>query len=199
MKKVSAEKLGRFVGDVLASCGVDSSGSEAVSQSLVQANLRGIDSHGVRLLPTYAESADKGGVNKHPKINVKQTFPSCCCVDADNGFGAAAGFRAIDECIKIAENQGIGIASVINSSHCGYMAAYTLRAAAKGYMAFSFTNTGSAMLSYNGTKKYIGTNPICFAAPREESDPFCVDLATTARTYNSVELARLTGSKLDEG
>jgi LDH2 family malate/lactate/ureidoglycolate dehydrogenase len=199
MTRVIEEALTRFVGDILTCAGVDSFSCQAVSQSLVQANLRGIDSHGVRLLPLYIDCAEKGGINKNPQFGVKRTFPCCCCIDADNGFGAAAGFRAIDECMKIAEEQGLAIASVINSSHSGYMAAFTLRAAAKGFIAFAFTNTGPAMLSYNGSGQYFGTNPICFAAPREESDPFCVDMATTGKTHNSVELAKLTGSELDEG
>ena len=199
MIKVPESGLNLFVRSVLAKAGVDQFSCDAVAQSLVDANLRGIDTHGVRLLPIYLNNLEQGGIEKEPRMEVKRTYPSCCVVDADDGFGAAAGFRAIDECMKIAEEQGMAVATVINSSHCGYMAAFCLRAAEKGFMAFGFTNNGPIMLSHNGTAEYFGTNPICFAAPREEGAPFCVDMATTGKTNNSVQLAKLTGSKLPEG
>lgn len=150
MKKVPESGLKHLVLSVLAKAGVDPFSCDAVAHSLVDANLRGIDTHGVRLLPLYVNALEQGGINKEPHMEIKRTFPSCCVVDADDGLGAAAGFRAIDERMKIAEEQGMAIATVVNSSHCGYMAAFSLRAAEKGFMAFGFTNNGPIMLSYNG-------------------------------------------------
>ena len=94
--------------------------------------------------------------------------------------------KAIDICMKIANKFGVGIVAVKNSSHPGALASMALRAARKNYIAFAFTHADSLMLSHNGKKAYFGTNPICFAAPRKEKEPFCIDMATSMISWNKL-------------
>ena len=107
-------------------------------------------------------------------------------LDADNAFGHAAGMKSIDLGEKIAIDNGIGLVAVINSSHSGSMAGMALKGAEKGFITFAFTHADSLMLSYNGKKPYFGTNPICMAAPRENDEPYCLDMATTMISWNKL-------------
>ena len=153
---------------------------------MYEASLRGVDSHGVRLLNHYVLSAVKGRKNPKPNYKFYKSFPALGVLNADNAFGHAAGIKAIDICMKIANKLGVGIVAVKNSSHPGALASMTLRAARKNYIAFAFTHADSLMLSHNGKKSYFGTNPICFAAPRKEKEPFCIDMATSMISWNKL-------------
>eukprot|EP01136_Pigoraptor_vietnamica_P027996 Opistho-1_new@85013 len=176
---VAYEDLKRFVHGVLKAAGVDDFSADAVTESLVETSARGTDSHGVRLLNHYMITVEDGGTTRCPNITHTAKFPCFLTVDADSGFGQAAGVRAVDVAMEAAEKYGMAVATVINSNHPGAMWQYTVRAAKKGYIAFGFTNTGPKILSHGGRDAYFGTNPVCFAAPRVEEDPVCLDMATT--------------------
>lgn len=196
--RINFYKLEKFVVDVLTKAGLDEYSVMAVSTGLLETSLRGVDSHGVRLLPHYVRSAATGRKNPKPNFKFTSKFPAMQNMDADNAYGHAAGFKAIDLAMSIAENVGVCVIGVHNSSHPGAMASFALRAARKGYMAFAFTHADSLMLSHNGTKPFFGTNPVCFAAPRKDMEPFCMDMATTKIPWNRVVLSRTEGIPLEE-
>ena len=107
--------------------------------------------------------------------------------------------KAIDIAIEMAKVQGIGTVAVSNSSHPGAMASMALKAARKGYLAFAFTHADALILSHGGTRPYFGTNPICFAAPREEQEPYCLDMATSIVSWNRVISNRNSSKPLESG
>jgi len=166
---------------------------------LCETSLRGVDSHGIRLLPHYFDSAVSGRKNPSPKFKVTKTFPSIAHLDADNAFGHAAGMRAINIAMEIAETQGVASIAVSNSSHPGAMASMALKAAREGYIAFAFTHADALILSHGGSRPYFGTNPVCFAAPRLDKEPYCLDMATSIVPWNRVKINRTMDKKLDEG
>ena len=166
---------------------------------MCETSLRGVDSHGVRLLPHYFRSAMSGRKNPKPNFKLDQTFPSMIHLNADNAFGHAAGMKAIDIGMEIAETQGIASIAVSNSSHPGAMASMALKAARKGFIALAFTHADALILSHGGTRPYFGTNPFCFAAPREEQEPYCLDMATSIVPWNRVLLNRSSNKLLEPG
>ena len=87
---------------------------------------------------------------------------------------------------KDAKKFGIGMVVVKNSTHPGALASIAMQAARNGFAAFAFTNSDSLMLTFNGKKALLGTNPICFVAPNGEKEPFCLDMATTTYTWNKL-------------
>ena len=186
MHRIYFEDLLSFSVKILKLSGVDSKIAKVVADGLCQTSLRGVDSHGIRLLPHYSESAIKGRKNPQPKIIFKKPFPSFGILNADHTFGHYACIRAVDKGILMAKKHGISAVSVYNSTHCGSMAYSALHGAKKGYIVFAFTNADSLMLSYNGTKPFFGTNPICVAVPRNEEEPFCLDMATTQISWNKL-------------
>ena len=199
MQKIKYNNLVKFHKEVLAIVGLDDFSLSAVTTGLCEASLRGVDSHGIRLLPHYIKSALSGRKNPKPNYKIDRSFPSIVHLDADDAFGHAAGMKAIDIGIEIAESQGIGVVAVSNSSHPGAMASMALKAAREGYIAFAFTHADALILSHGGTRPYFGTNPICFAAPREEQEPYCLDMATSIVPWNRVLLNRSSDKLLESG
>lgn len=199
MIKVRYEDLVPFTRQVLGQAGLDDFSMDAVAHGLCQTSLRGVDSHGIRLLPHYVRSAREGRKNPRPNFVFRQTFPAMGSLDADNAFGHAAGMKAMDHCMEMAAQYGIGAVGVANSSHPGAMASFALHAAEKGFIAFAFTHADSLLLSTNGTRPFFGTNPICMAAPRKGGSPYCLDMATSAIPWNRLLLYKSKGETVPEG
>jgi ureidoglycolate dehydrogenase (NAD+) len=199
LKTIDYSNLINFCTSALNSAGLDDFSCSAVTTGLCETSLRGVDSHGVRLLPHYINSALNGRKNPKPKYKYKQIFPSIAHLDADNAFGHAAGMKAIDFGMEMAKKQGIGAVSVSNSSHPGAMASMALRAARSGYIAFAFTHADALVLSHNGKRPYFGTNPICMAAPRLEKEPYCLDMASSTIPWNRVIMHRNSKQPLATG
>lgn len=198
MKRVSFEQIYAFHKIILTKAGLDEPTCDAVSFGLCETSLRGVDSHGIRLLPHYVRSALSGRKNPRPNYRFNQVFPAFGHLDADNTYGHAAGMKAIDLAMPLAQNYGIGAIAVSNSSHPGAMASFALRAARKGYLAFAFTHADALVCSHGGERAYFGTNPICMAAPRQESEPFCLDMAPTSIPWNKLLMYRERGEQLPE-
>jgi|TARA_Y100000310_G_scaffold191721_1_gene191645 LDH2 family malate/lactate/ureidoglycolate dehydrogenase len=198
MKLIFYDDLRLFHQKILTAAGLDDFSSNSVTSGLCETSLRGVDSHGIRLLPHYVESALSGRKNPQPSFQFRKKFPALGVLDADNAFGHAAGMKAIEHCIEMADVFGMGAVAVNNSSHAGAMASMALRAAREGYIAFAFTHADSLLLSHNGERPYFGTNPVCVAAPREEQEPFCLDMATSMISWNKLMVYKSEGIELPE-
>ena len=199
IKKIKYENLVLFTKKILEIAGLDAYSNDAVSLGLCETSLRGVDSHGIRLLPHYFDSAKSGRKNPSPKFEIIKKFPSIINLNADNAFGHAAGMKAIDIGMEVADTQGIASIGVSNSSHPGAMASMALKAARNGYIAFAFTHADALVLSHGGKRPYFGTNPVCFAAPRKEGDPYCLDMATSIVPWNRIKINRSLDLDLDDG
>ena len=186
MIKISYNKLVNFTYKILRKINLNEFSAKAVSLGICEASLRGVDSHGVKLFPHYVKSGIFGRKNPNPKFKFYKKFESAYLLDADNGFGLAAGAKAIDKGMKIAKKKGICMVGVKNSSHPGALASIALPAAKKGFIVFAFTHADSLQLTYGGKTPFFGTNPICFVAPRYKKEPFCLDMATTQISWNKL-------------
>jgi ureidoglycolate dehydrogenase (NAD+) len=198
MNRILYEPLLKFHREILTKVGLDAETMEAVSHGLCETSLRGVDSHGIRLLPHYVKSAIMGRKNPRPNYSFTKKFPTIGLLDADNTFGHAAGMKAIDYCLEMAEEFGVGIVGVSNSSHPGAMASFALKAARLGYIAFAFTHADPLTLSHDGKRPYFGTNPVCVAVPREEEEPYCLDMATSMISWNKLLLHKSNNKPLTE-
>lgn len=170
--------------------------AECVVEGLLEASLRGVDSHGIQLFPLYIRELDAGRVNRRPRMAWHQTTPSAGLLNADAAFGHHAGCVAIEQAIAMAEQSGVAFVGVTESNHFGAAACFALRAAKRGLVGLAFTNTDPLMRAHGSVDAFCGTNPICLAAPIPGQEPFCLDMATTQVTWNAVGLARETGTPL---
>lgn len=192
----SAEDLSGYVTALLEACGADHASSAATARAVVDASARGVDTHGVRLVPWYVQMLEGGRINKQPEMRFTRKAAAVGHVDADDGFGHQASFRAIAEGIAMARETGVAAITVGRSTHHGASGVYALEAARAGFAAIAMTHADRAVVPFGGTAPFFGTNPIAFAVPAPGEEPVLLDMATSAIPYNRIFLRRATGTPL---
>ena len=183
---ISSDVLRSLIQSVLLEEGVEEFSAEAVAQGLLHASLRGVDSHGIRLFPHYLRGLNSGRINHKPKFIFNKTSVSTGKLDGDHAFGHASGVEGMNKAIEMATDAGSGHVAVFNSSHFGAAAFFALMAAKRDMIGMCFTNATPHVLTSGGKRAFFGNNPICFVAPCEGEEPFCLDMATSAITFNRV-------------
>jgi ureidoglycolate dehydrogenase (NAD+) len=182
------EAVHDFVVHILLAAGVEETSARLTARGIWFASLRGIDSHGLRLLPHYVQAVQQGRINPRPAFRFEQTSPSTGRLDADHGFGHAAGMHAMRRAIALARDAGSGHVAVRNSSHCGAMAYFALEACQEDMIGAAYTHATPKMRTPNAAATFFGTNPICLAAPMASEGPFCYDGATTLMSANKIRV-----------
>jgi ureidoglycolate dehydrogenase (NAD+) len=173
-----------------------------VVDGLIEASLRGIDTHGVRLFPTYLAELDGGRSAARPELRWSGRLSgerAARTLDAGNALGLVAGRVAADEAVRIARELGVGAVSVRNSNHFGAASVYTLAMARQGVLGLAFTNSDALVAPHGGTRPAFGTNPIAMAAQGAGEDLFCADFATSQVSYSKVRHQRAHGLPLEPG
>ncbi len=206
-KRIGHEKLTRFVQAAFEKLGVPHDDAQIAAETLVAADLRGVDTHGViRFSPHawYVKWLSDGSMTAKPNIRVISETPSTALLDGDRGMGMVIGHRAMELAIEKAKSCGIGMVGVRNSRHYGMSAQYAMQALAHDMIGIAMTNAGRQVVPTFGREARFGTNPMCFAVPGDKELPFVLDMATTTAAAGKLELAaRLeksipTGWALDE-
>ena len=195
--RLQAEPLERWVRDLLEGAGLVDEAAALVARSLIETNLRGVDSHGVLRVPIYLERLRKGLLNQDPEPFVVSEDGAVAVVDADGGPGQVAGYFATDLAVRLAGAHGVGVVTVRGSSHYGAAGLYALHAARHGLLALSTTNAEPIVVPYGGAAPALGTNPIAFAAPSTNA-VFVLDMATSQVAMGKVFLAREQGGAIPE-
>src|SRR5262245_4678050 len=162
---VSAAKLTGFAAACLEKLGLAAADARLVAETLVAANLRGVDSHGVVRLPHYATRLRNGTVKPRPNITARRTGASAAMVEGDAGMGQLVAERAMREAIALARESGVGAVVARNSSHCGACAWFVEMAAREGMVGIALTHTDSIMVPPGMKRIFLGSNPIAFGAP----------------------------------
>ncbi|MDA1069049.1 MAG: Ldh family oxidoreductase [Verrucomicrobia bacterium] len=188
LPRFKAEAVYDFVNRALIVSGVDEGAANATAKGLWLATLRGVDSHGIRLLPHYLSEIKGGRINPKPVLRFEKTTSSTGRLDADCGLGHFAGITAMHHAIELAEEAGSGHVAVYNSNHCGSMSFFAQEACSKDMIGTAYTHATPTMRSANATTPFFGTNPICMAAPMVTEGPFCYDGATTLVSVNKIRM-----------
>jgi ureidoglycolate dehydrogenase (NAD+) len=186
-ERASASAAEIFVRNALVAAGTDFAAAGSVASALTATSLRGVDSHGIRLIVHYVKVVKGGRINACPRLSFQQTGPGTGIVDADNGFGHHASFFAMEHAEGLARDTGISAVSVINSSHFGSAGCYALHAAQRDLIAIAVCNSDSFVLPHDGIRPFHGTNPLAFAAPVPNERPYLVDMASSVIPWNRVQ------------
>lgn len=197
--RIPAPYLKKTAREMLLKAAVRADVAEYVAEGLVSTSLRGVDSHGIRLLPHYLEGVRRGRINPDPVFRFNKTSPSTGMLDADHTFGHAAGIVAAEKAVRLAEKAGSGHVAVYNSTHFGAAAYYSIEIAKHDMIGVSFTHADALVRSHGGVRPFLGTNPLSFAAPCDGEGPFCLDMATSAITFNRIRQLRESGLKAPDG
>lgn len=197
--KTSLGALDHFCRAVFAAVGADEATGDAATRAMLHGTRLGVDSHGIRLLPHYARALDGGRLNKTPDMRIVSSFGAVASLDADNGHGALAAYKAMEHAINLAGQFGIGAVAIRNSSHFGPAGAYSMAAAARGFIGLTFGHSDSFVRLHDGAMRFHGTNPISAAVPVKDRNPWLLDMATSAVPYNRVQLYKSLGKTLPQG
>lgn len=192
---VPRERLETFTAACLEKLDLQPADAQLVAQTLVAANLRGVDSHGVVRLPHYATRLRNGSVKARPRISARRTGPSTAVVEGDAGMGQLVATRAMQEAISLARETGVGAAVARNSSHCGACAWFVEMAVKEGMIGVALTHTDSIMVPPGMKRIFLGSNPIAFGAPGER-EPVVIDMSTTHVAWGKILVARQEGKSI---
>lgn len=183
----------------LARRGVSEEHAGWVAAGLAEASLRGVDTHGVRLFPTYLAELDGGRAAARPRIERVGGGRTAVLLDAGGALGVVAGLAACRELVALAKEHGAAAVAVRNSNHFGPASCYSLHLARHDVLGLACTNSDALVAPFCGTGALLGTNPLSVAAQGVGEDHFCADLATSQVSYSRVRNFRQHGRPLEPG
>jgi ureidoglycolate dehydrogenase (NAD+) len=196
MPKVAAAELNHFARDVFESAGVAPGNAAIWAETLIWANLRGVDSHGVLRIPRYVELLAKGEINPTPNLQRLRSAGAIALLDADRAPGPVAMHRAMEEAIAHARAVHVGWCVARNITHAGAVGHFALKAAAAGMIGVVMT-ASVPLMAYHGSKgSVVSTNPIAIAVPAGQRPPLLLDMATATVALGKITQARNSGSTI---
>ncbi len=196
---VRAEVLRDFCTDVLMRAGMGRAEAELVANSLVEADLRGIYSHGVVRLWLYERRLRAGLIRPNPAMQFTRTGPATAMLAGGHGAGQVIGTRAMTEAIALAREAGVGCVAVTESNHFGIAAYYTMQALPHDMIGFAVCHSDRLVAPYGAAEPFFGTNPLSVAIPAGEEDPFVLDMATSVGPIGKVTSAQAAGHDIPAG
>jgi LDH2 family malate/lactate/ureidoglycolate dehydrogenase len=187
---ISADELTRFCEAILHGASVPEHKASLVARSLVASNLRGVDSHGVQLLPYYVEQIEAGDMNPHTDGHVVSELGSNLVYDADNGMGQPISEICCGHGIRIAKEHGMSMVVARESNHFGAAAWWAQKYSEAGLIGVVMCNASPMVPPWQGKQPRVGTNPICVAVP---GGRWLLDMATTTVAANKIYKAMING------
>ncbi|MDO5558742.1 MAG: Ldh family oxidoreductase [Oscillospiraceae bacterium] len=178
--------------------GVSKEDAAIIIDSMLEADINGVATHGIRMLPGYISRIDSGQFSLKTSEIVKQT-PAFTMIDAKNSIGAISAYKAVNVAINGANQYGIHTVFEKNCNTYGAAFYYAELMAKKGIVGFTCCNSPAAMPAYNGLECMLGTNPFAFACPTKSNENIIIDMATSVVAKSRFETARLNGEQLQEG
>eukprot|EP00048_Salpingoeca_helianthica_P023836 m.27557 g.27557 ORF g.27557 m.27557 type:complete len:424 (+) comp9024_c1_seq1:44-1315(+) len=198
MAVVSASELLSLARACIEAAGASQEAADVAAQVLIDADLRGVSSHGVNRLEMYCLELERRMVDGHAVPIVENDAPASALVNGMNAPGAYIGDFCMKLAIQKAREAGVGWVTVRNSNHFGGAGFYARMAATAGMVGFAFTNTSPVGVPTHASVPALGTNPIACAGPTL-SHPVVVDMATTTVPLGRVEVCRRKGEECPEG
>ena len=196
---IESKSLEDFAKEVFLKIGVPLKDAQLAASVLIQADLRGIDSHGMARLSGYIRLWEKNRINPNPQIRIVYETMSTATMDGDLGLGLVIAPKAMDLAIEKAEHCGSGWVSVQNSNHFGIAAFHAMKALPKDMIGIAMTNASPLVAPALSLERMLGTNPICYAFPAGEESPVIVDMATSAAANGKLELAQYQKQEIPFG
>lgn len=182
----------------LLAAGVPEGDARDVAAALTDTSLRGIDTHGLRLLPQYLTELEEQIATARPDITVVRDSGAAVMLDADGALGVVAGLAAARIAAERAREHGVAAVGVRNSNHFGAASVYSRHLAAQGLVGIVTTSAASRVAPFSGTQPLYGTNPLSFAAA-DDGDEFALDMATSQVCFGEIKERRKHGRALDSG
>ncbi|WP_336492536.1 Ldh family oxidoreductase [Methylobacterium nigriterrae] len=199
MTTLSIESATEQVAAVFQRNGCAEENARSVARALVTAEADGLKGHGLSRIPTYLAMLRNGKINGQARPTATRPRSGVLAIDAALGFAYPALDLATAELPRIAAEQGVAVAPIWRSNHCGAAGLPCEALARQGLVAILFANTPGGIAPWGGRTPVFGTNPIAFAAPLEGREPAVVDLALSKVARGPIVAARQRGEQIPEG
>lgn len=197
---VPFDLLEAFMVDVFTGLGTPRDEAAICARTLINADKRGVDSHGVGRLKTIYYDRIKDGIQyARTKLDLIKEGPTTAVYDANHGMGMVASHIAMQAAIDKAKQYGTGMTVVRNSTHYGFCAQYLLQAVEQGCIGITGTNARPSIVPTFGAEGMMGTNPLTFGIPTDEAFPFILDCAISVSQRGKVEMAARAETPIPEG
>jgi LDH2 family malate/lactate/ureidoglycolate dehydrogenase len=186
--------------DALLDAGVPADQTDTITDCILYASRRGVDTHGiVSILPATLAGLRAGRIRPQAAVEVVQEGPAVARIDAHQAPGPVAGAAGMDVAIERARRYGIGAAVVFNGNHFGAASYYTERARRAGMIGLAMCNAAPRVAPHQGRQPFLGTNPIAYAAPGGAWPEITFDAATSAAAAGKVGKALRRGEPIPAG
>jgi L-2-hydroxycarboxylate dehydrogenase (NAD+) len=199
MRTFTRNQLFTFSKQIFESCGMINEDATQAAHVLTEADMRGVDSHGVARLSGYVGLWRQGRANMKPNLHIVHETLSTATLDADEGLGLVAAPYAMQLAITKAKNVGTGWIAIRNSNHFGIAAYHAMMALPHDMIGFAITNASPLVAPTNSRQRMLGTNPICYAIPAGNAQPVVIDLATSTAANGKLEIAQRAGKTVPLG
>lgn len=193
MITLNSEYLKDFTIRIFLAMGCPTDEAGVAADCLNQADLRGVDSHGVARLSGYVRLWELNRLNAAPVMKIIQETPSTAVLDGDKGLGLVTAPKAMEIAINKAKVAGTGWVAVQNSNHYGIAGYHAMLALPHDMIGISMTNASPLVAPTFSKSRFLGTNPIAIAIPAEKQPPFVIDMATTTVANGKLEVLQRKG------
>lgn len=184
--KIGSQALQRFAKEILIASKVPTKKAELMADSLVAASLRGVDSHGILLLPHYVRQIQTGNVNINADGHVISESGACLLFDGENGIGHHVSACCCEHATRLVRDHGTGLVIARNSTHFGTAAFWAQRMSTAGLIGIVMCNASAVVPPWQGRQGRIGTNPLCVSVPSSGSGGWLLDMATSTVPVNKI-------------
>lgn len=198
-KNFSYSTLHSFAKNIFLKIGCNKKDATIAANSLLIADLRGVDSHGVARLSGYVRLWEAKRINATPHIKIIHETPSTGVVDGDAGLGLVVAPFAMQVAIDKAKKVGTGWVSVQNSNHFGIAGSHAMMALQHDMIGIAMTNASALVAPTFSMERLLGTNPIAVAIPSGNKQPFVADFATTTAANGKLEMLQRENKKAPNG
>ncbi len=186
------------VSAVFSALGFDPSDSAKIAAALVEADLRGVSSHGIMLVPMYVERLNAGGVTRERELDMLYDAGAALVVDARGGMGQLSSPQAMGHAIERAGRYGIGLVSVRNAHHFGAASRWAMQAGEAGCVGVAMSNTTPLMPAPGGAERIVGNNPLAIAVPTSAGVEIVLDMALSAVALGKIRMAASAGRPIPD-
>jgi len=200
MTRVLPHRIREQLVSVFRAWSMSDAHAETTAEMMLETDLRGVDSHGISMLPTYDREFRSGRLNTRPVFKTVREGPATALIDADASLGHPVSVRAMNLAVDKCRETGVAVVSVFNSHHFGAAGCYARIAAERGVIGMVTSATrGVSMVPTFAAEPIMGTNPLAFAAPAKRNPPFQLDMATTTVAAGRVKVHKLNHRPLPPG
>src|SRR5262245_2699641 len=198
--RAPATQIEAQLSSVFRAWGMSDEHAATTAAVMVETDLRGVDSHGISMLPTYDKEFRAGRLNMRPVWKTLREGAAMALIDADASLGHPISAHAMNVAVDKCLGSGVAVVSVVNSHHFGAAGCYSKIAADRGVIGMVTSATrGVTMVPTFGAEPVMGPNPIAFAAPARRNPPFSLDMATTTVAAGKVKVYKLNHKPLPSG